>query len=431
MKKLSAVALFCAAALVATSCTRPSIEPVERKIMVIGIDGMEWDIMGPLLEEGRLPTFARVLSEGAWGELRSLDVLESPVIWTSIATGKLPEKHGIMGFAKKRPAGGQLVPVTSNVRRVEAIWDILGSKGWSIGIVGWLATWPAAPVNGYLVTDYFNYGWAPEQNSEEERVTFPPGLVADIEDLRVLAEDVDDERASALINGAVPEDGVLRKRFDSLKACIATDETSHSVALRLADQMPVDFYAVYLKGIDGVCHLYWVDMMPESGPPISDEEEAMFRDVIARYYEEMDGVLAGFIEMADENTTVVLTSDHGHSGPKPAGDSYRWGIAMHDPTGVLAFWGKDIAGGQELADASVLDITPTILALCGLPVAEDMDGSVLTEAIDRDFLRSHPVRTIETYEPEGGSEGGDDREPIESPIDDEVRERLRALGYIE
>ena len=104
----------------------------------------------------------------------------------------------------------------------------------------------------------------------------------------------------------------------------------------------------------------------------------MFGDVITRYYEEMDGVLAGFIEMADENTTVILTSDHGHSGPKPIDDYYRWGIAMHDPTGVLAFWGKDIAGGQELVDASVLDITPTILALCGLPVAEDMDGSVFT-----------------------------------------------------
>ena len=157
----------------------------------------------------------------------------------------------------------------------------------------------------------------------------------------------------------------------------------------------------------------------------------MFGDVIARYYEEMDDVLAGFIEMADENTTVILTSDHGHSGPKATGDDYSWGIAMHDPTGVLAFWGKDIAEGQELADASVLDITPTILALCGLPVADDMDGSVLTEAIDRDFLRSHPVRTVETYEPKRESADVDDREPIESPIDDEVRERLRALGYIE
>ncbi|MFH1864674.1 MAG: alkaline phosphatase family protein [Candidatus Eisenbacteria bacterium] len=430
MRGFFIIALCCTIAL-AVSCAPTSVEPVERRIMLIGIDGMEWDIMGPLLEAGRLPTFARIMSEGSWGELRSLDILESPVIWTSIATGKLPEKHGIMGFAKKSPKGGEPVPITSNVRRVEAIWDILGDEGWSVGIVGWLSTWPAEPVNGYLVTDYFNYGWGPEHTGEGERVTFPPGLAADIEDLRVLEEDITDERAAAFTNGVVPEGDVLRKRFNALKACIATDETSHSVALRLADRMPVDFYAVYLKGIDGVCHLYWVDMIPESGPPVTEEEKQTFGSVIASYYEEMDGVLAGFLEMVDENTTLILTSDHGHSGPKPVGDKYNWGIAMHDPTGVLALWGKDIAKGQELVDASVLDITPTLLALCGLPVADDMDGRVLTEAIDGDFLRGHPVRTIETYEPDAGSSGDDEREPIESPIDEEVRERLRALGYIE
>jgi hypothetical protein len=60
-----------------------------------------------------------------------------------------------------------------------------------------------------------------------------------------------------------------------------------------------------------------------------------------------------------------------------------------------------------------------------------MDGRVLTEAIDADFLAAHPVTTIETYEPEEGARGAGDTEPIESPIDDEVREQLRALGYIE
>lgn len=425
------IAVLCCAALLAASCAPTTVEPVERKIMVIGIDGMEWDIMGPLLEAGRLPTFARVMSEGAWGELRSLDILESPVIWTSIATGKIPEKHGIMGFAKKSPKGGEPVPITSNVRRVEAIWDILGDAGWSVGIVGWLSTWPAEPVNGYLVTDYFNYGWDPDRTDGGDRVTFPPGLAQDIEGLRVMDTDIADERAAVFTNGIVPEGEVMEERFNALKGCIATDETSRSVALRMADQMPVDFYAVYLKGIDGVCHLYWVDMLPDSGPPIAEEERRVFGDVIASYYEEMDRVLAGFLEMVDENTTLVLTSDHGHSGPKPIGDRFNWGIAMHDPTGVLALWGKDVAAGVELTDASVLDITPTLLALCGMPVADDMDGRVLTEAINVDFLRSHPVRTIETYEPEGGSSDEDGREPIESPIDDEVREQLRALGYIE
>ena len=429
--KRSLIASVLCAALVAASCAPTTVEPVDRKVMIIGIDGMEWDVMGPLLESGRLPTFARLMSEGTWGELQSLDVLESPVIWTSIATGKLPEKHGIMGFAKRPADGGEVVPMTSNVRRVEAIWDILGDEGWSVGIVGWLATWPAEPVNGYLVTDYFGYGWGPDRTGGDERLTFPVGLASEIDGLRVLEEDVADGRAATFTDGVIPQGEDLGTKFAALKTCIAGDETNLSVALHMASQLPVDFYAVYLHGIDGVCHHFWVDMIPESGPPISREEEELFDSVIEAYYEEMDAVLARFLEMADDNTTVVVTSDHGHSGPKPVGDNYRWGIAMHDPTGVLAFWGKDIAAGRELPDASVLDITPTLLALCGMPVADDMDGRVLTEAMDDEFLRAHPVRTIDTYEPDGESADAEGEEPIESEIDDEVRERLRALGYIE
>ena len=74
----------------------------------------------------------------------------------------------------------------------------------------------------------------------------------------------------------------------------------------------------------------------------------------------------------------------------------------------------------------MLDVAPTILALLGLPVAEDMDGRVLTELITPEFLSAHPLHTIETYET------GDRSEPqaIESPYDEEVLERLRSLGYI-
>jgi predicted AlkP superfamily phosphohydrolase/phosphomutase len=193
--------------------------------------------------------------------------------------------------------------------------------------------------------------------------------------------------------------------------------------------MKVDLHAIYVKGVDGLSHQYWVDMVPGSGPPVSAAEEEMFGEVIPNYYVEMDGVLADLLTMADENTTVILTSDHGHSGPKPQGESYRIGIAMHDPTGVLVLWGKDIAAGVELEEPSVLDITPTILALWGMPVADDMDGRVLTEAIEPSFLRGHPVEHIETYET--GSRSDEAEEPIESPLDDEVRERLRALGYID
>lgn len=413
-------------ALVLTSCGDDAAVDVERRLMVIGIDGLEWDVMAPLLESGRLPTFARLMREGTWGELVSLDILESPVIWTSIATGKTPEKHGITGFAK-RNAGGTDVPMTSNVRRVDAVWDILGDRGRTVGVIGWLATWPATPVNGYLVTSHFNYG-ADGAGTEPEAVTYPAGLADSLAPLRLAPSDIPDGSAGAFLRGGVPDDEEARQRLEALKVSLATDETTRQVALEMGRDVPTDFFAVYFRGVDGPSHFFWVDMLPDSGPTMTKEEAESFGEVIPRYYEYMDGVLAELLRLADENTTVIVTSDHGHSGPKPRGDDYAWGIAMHDPTGFLCLWGKDIVNGRELDSPSVLDLTPTMLALSGLAVAEDMDGRVLTEAIEPRFLEANPIGTIATYET--GERGGDEQ-PIESSVDEEIRERLRSLGYIE
>jgi arylsulfatase A-like enzyme len=126
---------------------------------------------------------------------------------------------------------------------------------------------------------------------------------------------------------------------------------------------------------------------------------------------------------------VIVTSDHGFSGPKPLGNSFARGTAMHDPTGVVIFAGKDIVRGRKLADPSVLDITPTILALYGLPVASDMDGKVLVDAIAPAFLKAHPVQRVETYEKAAADSTGS-KEPATSPVDEQVREQLRSLGYL-
>ncbi len=419
-------ALLLAAALVLVSCG--GTPPGERKIMIIGIDGLEWDIMGPMLEAGDLPNFARVLSEGAWGEIRSLDVLESPVIWTSIATGKLPEKHGISGFAKQR-AGAEPVPMTSNVRRVKALWNILGERGMPVGVIGWLATWPAEEVNGYLVSSYFNYGWRPGATSERARYTWPEELSDDLAPLRVSEEEVDDETVARFLTGEPEDTDAVQARLRALRTAIATDETVRRVALRLHEERPTTLFAVYLRGVDGPSHQFWIDAFPASAPEADRAGSEYLDQVITRYYQYMDEVLGELLALADDQTTVVLTSDHGHSGPKDRDGVYQWGIAMHDPTGVVALWGKDIESGTQLDTPSVLDITPTLLALLGLPVAEDMDGRVLTEAIDPEFFERTPVRTIASYEDE--REPGAEAEPIESPVDDEVRERLRSLGYIE
>jgi predicted AlkP superfamily phosphohydrolase/phosphomutase len=428
-----ATALLAAGVLLFTSCARveTEAEPVKRRVVILGIDGLEWDVMGPLLESGRLPNFARLINEGAWGELRSLKFLESPMIWTSIATGKSPGKHGITGFTTKQGAERAGAILTADFRTARTLWDILGERDWSVGVIGWLVTWPAEPVNGYLVTDRFTYGWDAGSRSAEG-ITYPPELIDEIGDLRVRHQDVSDEDVERFVRGGVPTEGALAERVLALKRIFATDATFLAADHHLTAERPTDFYALYLKGVDGACHQFWTDAFPESGPSPSESEIEVFGDVIARYYEHADDVVGEFLDRVDRNTTLIVTSDHGHSGPKERGDAYAWGIAMHDPTGFFALYGKDIAGGQELAKVSVLDIAPTILVLCGLPVADDMDGRVLEEAIDTGFLERHPVSTIVTYERESSdAEPGGSEEAVESPLDEEILEELRSLGYID
>ncbi len=430
MRRQVLFVMIAAFATAVGSCSRVEPPPLDRKVVVLGIDGLEWDIMGPMLESGRLPNFAKLIHEGSWGELKSLEFLESPMIWTSIATGKLPEKHGITGFTTKRGAAREGALLTSNFRTARTIWDILGERGKTVGVLLWLVTWPPEPVNGYLVSDYFHYGWDRPGHFGEQR-SYPAELDATLASLLRTADDVPDERAAEFLRGEIPTGGEFDVQVRSLKSAIASDETARSVGLRMAEESPVDFYALYFRGLDAVCHRFWVDTFPESGPPVTDREVELFGEVIPRYYEYADSILGDFLGLIDDETTLIVTSDHGHSGPKPRGDSYAWGIAMHDPTGVLILWGKDIVPGRELSEPSVLDITPTILALYGLPVAKDMDGRVLVDAVDPAFLRSHPLRSVDTYERGGGGESAGGQEPVESSVDEKVKERLRSLGYIE
>jgi len=396
--------------------------------MIIGFDGMEYDVMGPMLEAGRLPNFARLMHEGAWSEIRSLDILESPVIWTSIATGKGPEKHGITGFMKPAARGGDGVPTSSNVRKVAALWDILAAESKTSGVIGWLATWPAEPVLGYMVTCNFNFGWD-ETSDREQRVTYPEELARALAPLRLQAKDVSADLVDRFINRRAVRVDDPAKRLESLATDLAGDETTRVVTLQLARDMPTDLLAVYFRSVDSPSHTFWVHHFAAQRPAgLPAWEVEAFGGVIPEYYEYTDRVLGELLELADENTTVIVTSDHGFRGPSASPKGRVAGVAAHDPTGFMLIWGKDIVHGCELPDVSVLDITPTVLALWGLPVGEDMDGRVLTDAIEPSFLKAHPVRTIPTYEDVVKRQHSD--EPIESPVDDEIRERMKALGYI-
>ncbi len=127
-----------------------------KRVLLIGWDAADWKMMSPLLEQGKMPNFQKLVEDGVMGNLTSLEPILSPLLWTSIATGKLADEHNILGFAEPRPAGGGIRPVRSTSRKCKALWNIVSDKGLRAGVVHWLATHPAEIINGFVVSDMFS-----------------------------------------------------------------------------------------------------------------------------------------------------------------------------------------------------------------------------------------------------------------------------------
>src|SRR5215470_4567141 len=146
--------LALAALVFAAACGR---KDDHGRVIVLGLDGMEPSVVDRIIDEDALPNFRRLRDGGASGLLRSSKPLLSPIIWTTIATGKPPDAHGIGHFVATNPQTGKDLPVTSRMRRVKALWNILSDAGRSVAVVGWWATWPAEPVRGAVVSDHTCY----------------------------------------------------------------------------------------------------------------------------------------------------------------------------------------------------------------------------------------------------------------------------------
>jgi predicted AlkP superfamily phosphohydrolase/phosphomutase len=88
-----------------------------KKLLLIGWDGADWKTINTLLDAGKMPALERFVNSGVMGNLATLHPSLSPMLWTSIATGMRPFKHGIHGFTEPDPSNGGIRPVTSTQRR--------------------------------------------------------------------------------------------------------------------------------------------------------------------------------------------------------------------------------------------------------------------------------------------------------------------------
>jgi arylsulfatase A-like enzyme len=437
--------LLAAATLLLSGCNEP--EPVRPKILFLGIDGATWKVIGPLLARGELPAFGRLVEEGAYKpDLETLPVTTSPVIWTTVATGRAPEDHGITSFTSQLP-NGQVIPVTSSARKVRAIWELASRRGLSVGVIGWWASWPAEEVNGYVVSDHASPAFS-DLLIEDRRY-----WTADRDTLAKLKRDfLPTDLAPVLARHWIEEEdfpyedvqrrgGFTASQMEALRAAPWNDRNAYSwlktfyrvdepllrVALDLARERPTDLQMLYLRGADPVQHYGWDLYEPEKfarRPPHLERDRGLVEGV----YRYLDTFLAEILEARRSDSWLIVASDHGAEPTAEAMDPDRTlRPGEHGPLarGVLFILGPHVKRGAVLPRGTPYDLMPTLAWLLGLPIAADLPGKPLTEAFEEDFVQSHPVTRVPTYgvRPTGPL--------LASPSDEEMLKSLKNLGYIQ
>jgi predicted AlkP superfamily phosphohydrolase/phosphomutase len=442
------LALVTAAALLVSGCQRKP-EPPPRLLM-FGLDCATWNVMTPMIEAGELPTIARLVQEGSFGVLSSAQPVQSPPMWMTIATGVLPEKHGITDFVARVPGTDRQVPVSANLRRVKAFWNILSERRITVGIVGWWPSWPAEEVNGFMISDRawpvaMSDGGVPLGTSrgiigdvelpEFPGRTYPESLFEDFKRFIILEKDVSRVDLDRFVADS--------RRVDAIsdfyiRWVYARDKTYADAGLAYWDSLKPDVFSVYLNGIDVAQHYFW-GFQRDMGFTVDPDNHRLYGQVVRNYYRYVDRVIASYLADAPEDVAVLIVSDHGFETKPDLLEAWGRGEDVetaygakdvpwdHAKDGVIIMSGPGIRKGFRIPRASVTDVTPTILAYYGVPVASDMDGRPLEAIFEPGYLEKRPITFIDTYET-GATRA--DTVPLETPMDEAAKERLKSLGYL-
>jgi hypothetical protein len=384
-----------------------AVVPTGLRVRVLAIDGLEGRMLEQLAARGELPALAGLLARGAHARLRAEPERVPVIVWTTIATGRGPEAHGILSADTRRLTGlrtpvaldaetgpfagalgraGDLLritrpqPATAALRSVKTFWNVASEKGLRIGVVNWWATWPADPVNGWLVSD--RAAFKLEKGGAFDREVYPPEA---FEALRPLVAVPEAERARRL------------------------DRFHLAAARQLRGASPPDLEAVYLPGLD-IVTMQQLGDAPASDLAVLDAKLGAVRE----QYRFVDRLVGEELASLGPSDVLVLVGDPGRLA-RGAGEA---------ALGLLALVGPHVAAG-DLGVVSERDIAPSVLHLLGVPKSRELEGQILEAALSETFRRDHPVRSVDTYGRRPPSR------PADSAFDKDVLEQLKSLGYIQ
>jgi predicted AlkP superfamily phosphohydrolase/phosphomutase len=275
----------------------------EKKIVVIGLDGGEWNVIRPLIEKGLLPNLQKLISEGASGDLVSSIPPITPTAWSSFLTGVNPGKHSIFSYQKKHYGENSyfVKPFSCLDIKKEKLWHILSRHDKKVCFVNVPMSFPPQSVNGYMITGLMT-------PSNASNYTYPDSLRDELRqnEINYRIDIKINKEINQIENLSFREYYFLRDNATSFFDDIYDlTENRYKAVKYLMTHKPWDFFMTVFIGMDRIQHFLWEFI--EKGP----ESEHEIAKKIRKYYSYLDELIGNIVSMAGEKATIVIMSDHG------------------------------------------------------------------------------------------------------------------------
>jgi Tfp pilus assembly protein PilF len=385
-----------------------------KPVIFIGLDGADWSLLDPYMASGAMPNLKRLVSTGLRGTLETELPPLSPLVWTTMMTGVSPLQHQILDFTRFNPTTHEKEPITSDERRVPAIWSMLTYGGKQAAVFGLWATYAAEPVHAINVSDrLFTFLY-----SDSER---PPGVVyppqrqrwaeqqaaaaegaIDIAQMREYLPSITDADFAALSKVANP----YSEPAAALRRILVNTEIYRRLSidfLRSRSRLP-DLTIVYFEGTDTIGHVF-APFAPPRQPQILQADYDRYSGVPEKYFRHIDSILGEYLTIAERGgAAIFIASDHGfrwtegrptEMSSTATATAAKW----HRNQGIWVVWGSPLAEKPT----RIRQVCATLRALTGMP---ELDYS-------RYFQPAAPPPP-----------------PASPRASDEDLAKLRALGYI-
>ncbi len=401
--------------------------PTGIRVVLIGVDGAAWDVWTPMIQAGCMPFLGEMRARGVSAILESEAPFQSPVAWTTLATGVPCETHGIRSFLLTRLPGcrfvpveapdahwlypffamiellhragiGHTTPITRDQVRVPYLWERVSTAGGSAVVLNAYASTPASPLRGAWIGDAFF--------REMLWLRFPPRLPLDQVQPRGVAEQVGPVLRDPLSVGATevatwfPLDDADRRELAlppddprtaespvfRLAWSIGVEENVHACARRLMETATPDltFFVTALQ--DEINHWFVECRWPERFPVVDPERVRRHAGIVEAHHRSLDARIRRLADALPARTVLIIASDHGIRF------GVRWPMLIHahGPQGVFLAAGYPFRSGVAAPPLRLVDVAPTILYLLGIEVPPDLAGEVRTDLLEPEFVRDHP-----------------------------------------